>query len=348
MTRSSIEPFSFPLGFVKLAKSAELKWQVKQPPELTNLTRKATTTTSVNEGIQKNSKLIATEILNFLLLIALNFAILHLQVTIITSMMRIMLCLLILPLITFCSATNSNSSGKPSGNTPSSLCYGGQPGTNGIPGMHGMPGSPGAPGRDGREGAKGDQGSPGNTGPQGPPGAEGKKGANGEPGVQVPAGQKGERGEKGDSGTSVTPQLSSHMNWKECTWKTTDEKDSGVIQNCEFIKNFTDTALHVYFAGNLRIYGCDDCCSRWYFTFNGAECNSPGSIDGAFYMRIGKNHNLLRHRHIEGHCNNIHKGKVRVGFWVGKCTTGHKNADAYTGWATMSRIFIEEVPKAQQ
>ena len=88
-------------------------------------------------------------------------------------------------------------------------------------------------------------------------------------------------------------------------------------QSCEFMKNYTDTALHVYFAGNLRIYNCDDCCSRWYFTFNGAECSSPGSIDGAFYMRKGIGHNLFRHRHIEGHCNNIHKGKVRVGFWVG-------------------------------
>ena len=119
--------------------------------------------------------------------------------------------------------------------TQVSLCYGGQPGTNGIPGTHGLPGSPGAPGRDGREGAKGDQGSPGKTGPQGPPGAEGKKGAKGEPGVQGPAGQNGQRGEKGDSGTPGTTQLSSHMNWKECTWKKDDHKDSGVIQVGYFI-----------------------------------------------------------------------------------------------------------------
>ena len=83
-------------------------------------------------------------------------------------------------------------------------------------------------------------------------------------------------------------------------------------------------------------------------SLNGAECSSPGPIDGAFYMQTGKNHNLHRHRHIEGHCNNIHKGKVRVGFWVGRCNNGYKKADAYTGWATMSRIFIEEVSKAQQ
>ena len=66
-------------------------------------------------------------------------------------------------------------------------------------------------------------------------------------------------------------------------------------------------------------------------SLNGAECSSPGSIDGAFYMRTGKNNDLHRHRHIEGHCNNIHKGKVRVGFWVGKCTTGQNGADASTG-----------------
>ena len=92
--------------------------------------------------------------------------------------------------------------------------------------MHGMPGSPGAPGRDGRDGAKGDLGSPGKAGPQGPTGAEGKKGAKGEAGIQGPTGQKGQRGDKGDSGT---PRLSSHMNWKECTWKKEDGKDSGLI-----------------------------------------------------------------------------------------------------------------------
>ena len=46
----------------------------------------------------------------------------------------------------------------------------------------------------------------------------------------------------------------------------------------------TQMALHVYFAGNLPIASCDNCCSRWYFTFNAAECSSPDRIDGAFYM----------------------------------------------------------------
>ena len=115
------------------------------------------------------------------------------------------------------------------------------------------------------------------------------------------------------------------------------------------MKNYPDTALLVYYAGNLRISGCDNCCSRWYFTFNGAECSSPGTIDGAFYLyRLGLKLNPHHHRHIEGHCNNIQKGKVRVGFWVGKCVTGHKLIDAHTGWHSMNRVFIEEVAKAQQ
>ena len=47
-------------------------------------------------------------------------------------------------------------------------------------------------------------------------------------------------------------------------------------------------------------------------------------------MSTGGNKNLHRVRHIEGHCNNIHKGKVRVGFWIGNCP-GYGNADGYTG-----------------
>ena len=118
-------------------------------------------------------------------------------------------------------------------------------------------------------------------------------------------------------------------------------------QDCVFTKNFSDTSLHVYFTGALRIYNCDDCCKRWYFTFNGAECSAPLPIDGVVYMWKGKgSRNLHRVRHIEGHCNNIHKGKVRVGFWIGNCA-GYGNADGYTGWTSVSRIFVEEVPKPQ-
>ena len=121
---------------------------------------------------------------------------------------------------------------------------------------------------------------------------------------------------------------------------------SNFLQDCVFTKNVSDTALHVYWTGVLRIYHCNNCCKRWYFTFNGAECSAPLPIDGVVYMATGGNKNLNRVRHIEGHCNNIHKGKVRVGFWIGNCP-GYGNADGETGWNSVSRIFVEEVPKAQ-
>jgi len=224
---------------------------------------------------------------------------------------------------------------------------------SGIPGMHGKPGSPGLPGRDGRdgrEGTKGDQGSPGKIGPQGPDGVmgpagvNGKDGAKGEPGVRGPPGPKGERGQSRHPGT---PGLMPFKNWKECAWKDlNDDKDNGLIKDCLFTKNFSDTALHVAWTGALRNYKCTGCCKRWYFTFNGVECSAPLPIDGVVFMWQGNTQNLHRVRHIEGHCNNIHKGRVRVGFWVGNCRGGSPG-DAYTGWQSVSRIFIEEVPKAQ-
>jgi hypothetical protein len=72
------------------------------------------------------------------------------------------------------------------------------------------------------------------------------------------------------------------------------------------------------------------------------------AIDGVFYMvkLNGAANNIHRHRHIEGYCNGIPKDSVRVGFWVGDCK-GYGNADAYSGWNSVSRIVIEEVPPPQ-
>ena len=111
------------------------------------------------------------------------------------------------------------------------------------------------------------------------------------------------------------------------------------------MKKYTDTALHVYFAGNFKTTSCSGSCSRLYFTFNGNECSSPGTIDGAFYQETATNQ---RHRHIEGHCHNIKRGTVRVGLSVGKCVTGDKVADSYRLAFNESYLQIEEVSKPQQ
>lgn len=98
------------------------------------------------------------------------------------------------------------------------------------------------------------------------------------------------------------------------------------------------------YGGNLRIMGCTRCCKRWYFTFNQKECYGPLPIDGVFYMSI--DNNIHRHRQIEGYCTNIPAGEVRVGFNVGNCNA-YGDADAHSGWRSVSRIVIEEVPPQQ-
>ena len=120
-------------------------------------------------------------------------------------------------------------------------------------------------------------------------------------------------------------------------------------QECIFKKTSDNTGLRVYWSGHLRIYNCNSCCRRWYFTFNGAECSAPAAVDATVYMNLGAGsriNNSYRPRHVEGVCDKIHKGTVRVGFWVGNCS-GYGSADAATGWKSVSRIYVEEVPPPQ-
>ena len=109
-----------------------------------------------------------------------------------------------------------------------------------------------------------------------------------------------------------------------------------------------ETSLRVFWNGVLRLNNCHACCRRWYFTFNGAECSAPAAIDGIVYMVHGDGgkKNLHRTRQIQGVCEKVHKGIVRVGFWVGNCV-GYGSADAWTGWKSVSRIYVEEVPPPQ-
>jgi len=119
-------------------------------------------------------------------------------------------------------------------------------------------------------------------------------------------------------------------------------------QECIFKKTSDNTGLRVFWNGALRIANCHNCCRRWYFTFNGAEWSATAAIDGLVYMVHGTSwkKDLHRVRQIEGVCEKVHKGTVRVGFWVGSCA-GEKLADAYTGWKSVSRIYVEEIPPPQ-
>ncbi|XP_028402267.1 collagen triple helix repeat-containing protein 1-like isoform X2 [Dendronephthya gigantea] len=179
----------------------------------------------------------------------------------------------------------------------------------------------------------------GSAGIPGIPGVPGTPGRNAGPG---PAGPPGPKGDPGKPGASA---YTSNLNWKQCVWKRDDGKDSGLIQNCIFNKKYDNTSLRVFYEGTFRSYG-SNVCNRWYFTFDGAECVKPATIEGIVYV-LSTQVNPHRHRHIEGFCDDVHKGHVRVGFWVGKCGGNKPLGSAGTGWNSVSRIVIEEVPPPQ-
>lgn len=116
---------------------------------------------------------------------------------------------------------------------------------------------------------------------------------------------------------------------------------SFLLKECDFTKKRSDTYLRVVYMGNTRITSCRDCCKRWYFTFNHAECRAPATIDGLVYQ--GTDINIHRSANIEGYCGAIFPGKVRVGFHVENCKAKSVHADAHTSWNAISRIIIEEV-----
>ena len=61
-----------------------------------------------------------------------------------------------------------------------------------------------------------------------------------------------------------------------------------------------------------------------------------------------KKFSIHLHKNIQGICEGIPAGWIKIGFWVGKCprhiTT---SGDAYTGYASTARFIIEEIPKPQ-
>lgn len=70
------------------------------------------------------------------------------------------------------------------------------------------------------------------------------------------------------------------------------------------------------------------------------------ALDAVLFVRTGPGYDEYRLGSIEGYCQNIHKGKIRVGINIGNCN-GSGNSDGHTGWNSVSRLIIEEVPRPQ-
>ncbi|XP_077995959.1 collagen triple helix repeat-containing protein 1-like [Glandiceps talaboti] len=177
-------------------------------------------------------------------------------------------------------------------------------------GIPGIPGTAGSPGRDGRDGFKGEKGDEGSNGP---------------------------KGESGENGLPFVPNI------KQCAWNNiNDGRDSGLIKECRFTKKASNTALRVLWNGNFRAISAGGSCTRWYFTFDGSECNNPLPIDYALHTH--NSHNMHFGSSVEGFCFGIPAGRVDVEFRMTTGCQGLASADVYTGWSSVSRIIIEEVP----
>ncbi|KAL4616998.1 collagen triple helix repeat-containing protein 1 [Arapaima gigas] len=186
-------------------------------------------------------------------------------------------------------------------------------------------------------------------GPPGIPGREGNPGVNGIPGTPGIPGRDGQKGEKGACEREIFEEPWK-PNYKQCAWNSLNYGiDLGKIAECTFTKMRTDSALRVLFSGSLRLKCRTACCQRWYFTFNGAECSSPLPIESIIYLDQGSPElnstiNIHRTSAVEGLCEGIQAGLVDVAIWVGTCAD-YPRGDASTGWNSVSRVIIEELPK---
>ncbi|TRY95788.1 hypothetical protein DNTS_018336 [Danionella cerebrum] len=156
---------------------------------------------------------------------------------------------------------------------------------------------------------------------QGVPGVQGRDGNPGINGIPGTPGIPGRDGLKGEKGECVSERFEDPWkpNFKQCAWNSLNYGiDLGKIAECTFTKQRSDSALRVLFSGSLRLKCKTACCQRWYFTFNGAE--------------------------LEGLCEGVQAGLVDIGIWVGTCAD-YPRGDASTGWNSVSRVIIEEMPK---
>ncbi len=95
----------------------------------------------------------------------------------------------------------------------------------------------------------------------------------------------------------------------------------------------------------MRVAHCDNCCKRWFFTFDGVEC-TPVPIDAVAHMEKGKTLNNHRPHVVAGRCKIEKKGAVDIALNVGNCPS-YGDANAYTGWNSATRIYVEEIEPPQ-
>ncbi|KAK2184496.1 hypothetical protein NP493_265g03044 [Ridgeia piscesae] len=88
------------------------------------------------------------------------------------------------------------------------------------------------------------------------------------------------------AGDAETMNMSA-VNLKQCSRQNlNDERESGLILTCDFVKKRQDTVLRVAWNGDLRLIANGATCRRWFFTLNGAECSQPKSIETQLHVQL--------------------------------------------------------------
>ena len=101
---------------------------------------------------------------------------------------------------------------------------------------------------------------------------------------------------------------------------------------------------------------------RWFITIDGEECSNPGPIDVAIRQdlsELGVNTLFDEYRpaSVVGYCrgsasSNLTAGAHMIGLSVGACPDSEgldfTTADVLTGYNSVSRFIIEELPDEDQ
>ena len=116
------------------------------------------------------------------------------------------------------------------------------------------------------------------------------------------------------------------------------------LQECLFSKNFSDTSLHVYWTGVLRLPAVTVVANAGISLSTVLNVQLPYQLMalctwGNQRIKIFTALTILR-------ATVTISTKERC-TWVTNCAGYSGSYDAYTGWNSVSRIFIEEVPKPQ-
>ncbi|XP_065888407.1 uncharacterized protein [Dysidea avara] len=140
--------------------------------------------------------------------------------------------------------------------------------------------------------------------------------------------------------------------WHHCVVPDlNDPRDNGTINDteCSFTKKGNDTDIMVSWDGSVRVLHCNECCGRWFITFNGEECSNPAPIDGVVHSFNASIVNIHRYSTITGVCRGTQSGSFVKGMNYSVVLNlencGNENLNAFTGLEGVTVMYIEEWPQ---